>query len=70
MESDLFEISLDLPEIKDGQDEPSSDLETPDLIETEDSDLLSDKTDETFEQVFSDISLDESFDLDEIKFQV
>ena len=37
VEPDLFEISLDLPEIKDGQDEPSSDLETPDLIETEDS---------------------------------
>ncbi|MDO9109410.1 MAG: DUF3426 domain-containing protein [Desulfatirhabdiaceae bacterium] len=65
VEPDLFEISLDLPEIKDGQDEPSSDLETPDLIETEDSDLLSDKTDETFNQGLSDISFDESFDLDE-----
>jgi predicted Zn finger-like uncharacterized protein len=65
VEPDLFEISLDLPEIKDGQDEPSADLETPDLLETENSDLLSDKTDETFVQVISDISFDESFDLEE-----
>jgi pilus assembly protein FimV len=61
MESDLSDISLDMPEIKDWQDEPGSDFETPVLMETEPSDDLSDKADETLEQALSEISFDESF---------
>jgi len=59
-ESDISEISLDVPEIKDWQDEPGSDSDAPVLMEVEDSGRLSDKADETLEQALSEISLDES----------
>ncbi len=61
-ESDLFDISLDLTEIKEEQDEVSSDFETPVLFETEASDLPTEKTDEPFEEVLSGILREESFD--------
>ena len=43
-------------------DEPSSDLETPVFSEAEGSNTLFEKTDDTFEKVFSEISLDEPLD--------
>jgi predicted Zn finger-like uncharacterized protein len=60
-ESDLSDISLDMPEIKDWQDQPGSDFETPVLMDTKASDDLSDKADETLEQALSEISFDETF---------
>jgi predicted Zn finger-like uncharacterized protein len=61
-ESDFSDISLDLPEIKDWRDKPGADFQTPALMKAEESDILSDKSDETLELALSEITLDDSFD--------
>ena len=61
-ESDLFDISIDLPEVREPQDEPVFDISSPVLMETDASETLPDKSDELFEPDFSEISFDESIE--------
>ena len=60
-ESDFSGISLDLSDVNEQKNERGTDFKTAILFETEESDYLSDKSDETAELALSEISFDESF---------